>query len=247
MYQSVGLGGGLCSLKIYCIGERYQVLEVSMNSQEITKYPSAIAGWSPPVSKLLPRFTSIPLLFMKLDSESAFFLATNACAVWLADFEKKLPPLSQEGSARRLFHRLKLPLDEEDRRQAAEALHRFVQIFNLALNVQGFQILSKTQAEAIDYIQDRINQNEAAHSQQWRFSSDQLKEVKRQLRILPDILANLEDIKHKLDIVNDGTEFLIVGSLSPLRHEFSWRCLLICGERGTIREIYEFNSHSQLP
>lgn len=77
----------------------------------------------------------------KLDSESALFLATNACAVWLADFEKKLPPLSQEGSARRLFHRLKLPLDEEDRRHAAEALHRFVQIFNLALNVQGLYVL----------------------------------------------------------------------------------------------------------
>jgi len=116
--------------------------------QIIYRYSSSVHEAPKSVARLSEEAASLQNVLEQLDAflwkhqhdltqASALFFATSGCNAWLADFKKRLPPLSSTRGVHRLFSRLKWPLDEKSTQQAAECIHRFAETFHFALDVQG--------------------------------------------------------------------------------------------------------------
>ena len=71
------------------------------------------------------------------DRTSVLFFAADGCNKRLQEIDDILSPLVSGGKVSRFLSRLKWPLDEGDTIQEVEALHRYAQLFEFALNIDG--------------------------------------------------------------------------------------------------------------
>ena len=71
------------------------------------------------------------------EKTSLLFSAADGCNRRLQDIDNILRPLVSGSKTSRFVYRLKWPLDEDDTIQEMEALHRYAQLFEFALNIDG--------------------------------------------------------------------------------------------------------------
>jgi hypothetical protein len=71
------------------------------------------------------------------DRTSVLFFAADGCKKRLEEIDDILSPLVSGSKTSRFLKRLRWPLDEDDTMQEVEALHRYAQLFEFALNIDG--------------------------------------------------------------------------------------------------------------
>jgi hypothetical protein len=68
---------------------------------------------------------------------SVLFFAADGCKKRLEEIDDILSPLVSKGKTSRFLKRLRWPLDEVATMQEVEALHRYAQLFEFALSIDG--------------------------------------------------------------------------------------------------------------
>ncbi|KAK3317546.1 ankyrin repeat-containing domain protein, partial [Cercophora scortea] len=110
---------------------------------------------------------------------------------------KDLQPLAEPTTGiKRLFHRLKWPLDEDGTKGDIAALHRLAQVYNFSVSIEGFSLLSNRLDRAVTQIRERIRDLETDQTLQGSAIKSQLSTVINSLDGLFDIhrlLADLDD------------------------------------------------------
>lgn len=80
----------------------------------------------------------------QLDPSSTLFQATTGCYLELNSLQRTLDGVLNGNFVRRIFHRLKWPLDEADTTKVFEAMHRYLSLLQISLTTDGLLLLSKS-------------------------------------------------------------------------------------------------------
>lgn len=83
-----------------------------------------------------------------LQQSSALVQAISKCKEELKNVQNTLDGVAKGQRFRKVLHKLKWPLDEDDTLKIVQTLHQYVDVFQLSLTVEGLSILCGSAAEA---------------------------------------------------------------------------------------------------
>ncbi|KAK4448704.1 hypothetical protein QBC34DRAFT_495090 [Podospora aff. communis PSN243] len=117
--------------------------------QAVKNAPTSARALETEVAALNVALDKIRQLLSKLDKEgkstyantSLLFRVVNGCQAEMDEIFTQLNHFRSPHRLSRIFHRLTWPLNEQDTTKAAEALHRYAQVFQLSLSTDAFTFL----------------------------------------------------------------------------------------------------------
>ncbi|KAI9771567.1 MAG: hypothetical protein M1839_002760 [Geoglossum umbratile] len=140
------------------------------------------------------------------DRTSVLFFAGDGCRKRLESLENRLLPSVSENKLIRFLRRSKWPLDEADTIKEVEALQRYMQLFNFALTIEGFAMLSSTQADALAQLQAKLDAGIISSGAPLTGVQSSLHEILDTVRVLPQMMSAVESISNQIGKLNIEAE-----------------------------------------
>jgi hypothetical protein len=142
---AVGVGGLLAlTAQLVEIGSKYGKSSPKEQGHDLIFELRALAD----VLKQLKGFLEGPDAPPAFNHMSTFLSTNTGCEVKMKELLRKLQKtVQEENKIRRAVDRILWPLKDKEHREAVEDIHRYTQIYNFALTVEGCSLLAKSSTE----------------------------------------------------------------------------------------------------
>jgi hypothetical protein len=146
------------------------------------------------VLKRLKNFLEGPDAPSTFDQMSTFLSSNTRCQSKLQELLRKLQrTIHEENKVRKAVDRLLWPLAEKEHREAIEDIHRYTQVFNFALTVEGCALLAKSSVET---------------SAALKLQAQKMEETRQLCGAIPDLVAQIDASLNQMAIISSFVQGL---------------------------------------
>ena len=184
---------------------------------------SRFSGAAAALQEIIQELTALQVVLKQLDSfldiqgpsgfshTSALCIANAACECKLRDLLIKPQKSAQQTSkTAKLWDRLRWPLASKEHRETVDALHRYTQMYELALTVDGCQLLCKTSNEVSKSLRCQLKLLE--NTQKISLAMPELVAKADEATVMGkavlEILSDLSDMKDNVEELKQGVDRL---------------------------------------